>query len=211
MLRPTPPRARFFRGFLTRARGPAGATALAFALAGCGSGDVDPPPVSHPTAADLRAPPVGGAAVEAWLLEGAYKTWHCESAIHGPRSPSVHGLARICVNDVVAETPAETTAWPRDAAAVAELYRLATDRAPIGYAVSLKTQDDDASGAGWYFYARVAEDDAKLPHHPDGLVVDSAGDGVANGLCVNCHATAGSDPEHTPSVLGRDLVFTPAP
>ena len=105
-----------FRHILARSRGLAAAAALGALAAGCGSADVDPPPAAKMTAADLRAPPIGGAAVEAWLREGAYKGWHCEPAIHSARSPSLHGLSRICVNETLAETPGEAAAWPRGSA-----------------------------------------------------------------------------------------------
>jgi hypothetical protein len=43
-----------------------------------------------------------------------------------------------------------------------------------------------------------------------GLVADGLGDGgPAKDICVSCHGAAGSDAPHTPSVGGRDQVYTP--
>lgn len=160
-----------------------------------------------------QAPPMGGAQVEAWLAQGDYKHWHCESAVHASRSPSVHNFNRICSNDIVNANAAGTGSWPEGAAAVKELYESATDTTPVGYAVYLKTKADSASGANWYWYERVplsglqsgAPHDAKT-----GVVADGLGDsGSALKICVGCHGAAGSDSAHTPSAGGRDQVYTP--
>jgi cytochrome c553 len=148
-----------------------------------------------------QLPPEGGAAVEAWLTTGAYKQWHCESAAHAARSPSPHGFNRICSNDAIASNATGTAAWPAGAAAVKELYDSATATAPTGYAVYKKKQADSAAGANWYWYERLAG---------GAVVADGTGDtGPAMSICVGCHAAAGSDTAHTPSVGGRDQVYTP--
>ena len=158
-------------------------------------------------AADL--PPVGAAAVEAWLQAGSYKRWTCEPSVHAARSPSPHGFNRICSNLLVAGNAEGTAAWPKGAAAVKELYAAATDTTPIGYAVYAKTKDDSAAGANWYWYERVPLD-SDAPHDAAGVVADGMGSsGPALQICVGCHAAAGSDAPHTPSVGGRDQVYTP--
>ncbi len=177
-------------------------------LAACGAGDVAPPPLL--AAENPQTPPTAAAPLEAWLHTGAYKRWHCEATVHGAPSPSVHGIARICANDALASAVDGDAAWPAGAAAVAELYARATDAAPAGFAVAVKTQADSAGGAGWYWYARVPLAEAVLPHDAHGLAADGTGEAVPQlGACVQCHRSAGSDPAHTPRALGRDLVFTP--
>ena len=159
--------------------------------------------------ADL--PPTGAAAVEAWLQTGEYKKWHCEGAVHAARSPSPHGFNRICSNSVVSAHAAETGAWPQGAAAVKELYAAATDAAPVGYAVYVKTAADSAAGANWYWYERVPLDHP-APHDAAGVVADGPGSsGPAQQICVGCHGAAGADAAHTPSLGGRDQVYTPVP
>ena len=164
-------------------------------------------PVSAAAAANL--PPMGAAAVEAWLQTGQYKNWHCERAVHSARSPSPHGFNRICSNDVIAAHARETGAWPKGAAAVKELFAAAGDTSPIGYAVYSKTGGDSAAGANWYWYERVPLDSA-APHDAAGVVADGPGStGPAMQICVGCHAASGSDAAHTPSAGGRDQVYTP--
>jgi hypothetical protein len=149
---------------------------------------------------DDQTPPTGRAAVEAWLGDGAYKSWAAEAAVHASRSPSPHGFNRIFSNDVLAANASGTGAWPKGVAAVKELYATATDTAPIGYAVYLKLEADSAAGANWYWYERDAS----------GVVADgTGGSGAARDICVGCHAGAGTDPAHTPSPGARDQVYTP--
>jgi hypothetical protein len=162
-------------------------------------------------AGNAQTPPTHGADVEAWLLTGAYKSWHCEAAIHASRTPSPHGYDRVCSNDLVSPTAtnADAGAWPLGAAEVKELYvTLDSDAGPAGYAVSLKTEADtevDAGpGAAWYWYERLT----------DGTI-EADGPGVPNtpasSICVSCHSAAGTTPAYTPTVGGRDFIYTPVP
>jgi len=152
-------------------------------------------------AAVSQTPPTGATALEAWLATGAYKQWHCETAVHAARSPSPHGFNRICSNDAVAAMATGTAAWPQGAAAVKEIYTAASDATPAGYAVYLKTASDSANGDNWYWYERLPS---------VGVVADGLGNsGPAKSICVGCHAAAGSDVAHTPSAGGRDQVYTP--
>lgn len=154
---------------------------------------------------DDQTPPQGGEAVEEWLASGMFKSWASEPAIHASRSPSPHGFNRIWSNDLIAQNASGTGAWPEGAAAVKELYASATDTTPVGVAVYLKLKSDSAGGANWYWYERVPGDT------PAGNVIaDGKGDsGPAKSVCVGCHVAAGADAAHTPSVGGRDQVYTP--
>lgn len=156
-----------------------------------------------------QTPPMGADAVEAWLAKGDYLKWHCESEPHMFRAPSPHGFNRICSNDLIADNAKGSGDWPKGAAAVKELYAAADDAEPVGYAVYLKIADDSAGGANWYWYERVPLDHP-APHDAEGVVADGMGDdGPAKKICVGCHVAAGADPAHTPSVGGRDQVYTP--
>jgi len=148
-----------------------------------------------------QAPPIGGTAVKAWLATGAYKNWHCETAVHSARSPSPHSVDRVCSNDVIANNATGSGSWAKGAAAVKELYTTTTDAAPGGYAVYLKTQTDSAGGANWYFYGALTAGDTTV----DGMGSDT----TVMGTCTGCHLAAGSDAAHTPSPGGRDEVYTP--
>ena len=164
------------------------------------SSDSDTNPPDAASSSNAQTPPMGGAAVEAWVAAGSYKSWACESAVHASRDPSPHGFNRICSNGVVAANATATTAWPKGAAAVKELYATIDGTTPIGYAVYLKTEADTAAGANWYWYERT----------PDGVVADGlGGTGEAKAICVGCHMGAGSDAMHTPSAGGHDEVYTP--
>jgi hypothetical protein len=163
----------------------------------------------EPAVTVAQTPPQGAALVEAWLAKGDYKSWHCETAQHEFRSPSPHGFNRICSNDLINKNATGTGVWPKGAAAVKELYASATAATPVGYAVYLKTADDSGAGANWYWYERVPLDSA-APHDAAGVVADGMGSaGAAKAICVGCHIAAGSDTSHTPSMHGRDQVYTP--
>ena len=154
-------------------------------------------------------PPIGATAVESWLATGAYKQWRCEPAVHAAREPSPHGFNRICSNERSRPTP-RNRRLAQGAAAVKELYANATTTTPVGYAVYLKTADDSAGGANWYWYERVPLNGA-APHDANGVVADGMGSAGTSAMqiCVGCHGPAGSDAAHTPTAGGRDLVYTP--
>ncbi len=178
---------------------------LAMVACACGSSE------SGGSGGDAQTPPQGADAVEAWLKAGDYKSWKCESAVHESRAPSPHGYNRICSNELIATNATGTGAWPKGAAGVKELYASATDTTPVGYAVYLKTADDSAGGAAWYWYERVPLD-SMAPHDANGVVADGLGSsGPAKDICVGCHAAAGADAVHTPTKGGRDQVYTPVP
>jgi hypothetical protein len=182
------------------------AVGLASLGAACGDDAMQDAP-----AGSLQTPPQNAREMQAWLQAGAYKGWQCEGAVHASRSPSPHGFNRICANDAISANASGTSSWPAGAAAVKELYASAESSTPIGYAVYLKTREDSAGGANWYWYEAVPLD-SDVPHDADGVVADGLGTtGAPKTICVGCHAAAGADAEHTPSPGARDQVYTPVP
>lgn len=156
-----------------------------------------------------QIPPLGAANVEAWLETGAYEDWHCEPDVHESRPPSPHGYNRICSNDAIADAASGSDEWPKGAAAVKELYASESAERPSGFAVYVKTEEDSADGANWYWYERLPPSGASADE-PGQLVADGMGDsGPAKTICVSCHTAAGTDAAHTPSAGGRDQVYTP--
>jgi hypothetical protein len=158
-----------------------------------------------------QTPPTNGADVETWLKGAAYKSWHCEAAVHAARSPSPHGMNRICSNDLASSfSPTGDSGIgerPQGTAAVKELYDDAGMNI-VGYAVYLKTQATSAAGANWYWYERVPTS-SMVPHDSAGVVADGMGGaGTPLSICVACHGAAGSDTAHTPSPGGGDEVYT---
>jgi hypothetical protein len=116
-----------------------------------------------------QTPPTNGHDVETWLQAGSYKSWHCEAAPHPARSPSPHGMNRICSNDLTSSFSG-TGERPQGTAAVKELYDDAAMNV-VGYAVYLKTQATSAQGGNWYFYERVPTSSA-APHDAQGVVAE---------------------------------------
>jgi hypothetical protein len=170
------------------------AVILGLLLSGCDSDDGNDDDDS------TQVPPRGADAVEAWLADGAYLDWSCEPEPHAARSPSPHGVNRICSNDVLSAH--EAGEYPVDAASVKELY--ADDSVTIvGYAVALHVRAG-TEGGDWYWYERVPLDHP-APHDANGVVADALGDsGPAQSICVSCHSAAGSDAAHS----GHDFVYT---
>jgi len=130
-------------------------------------------------------PPIESAEVlEAWLVQGSYKTWAAETGVHPSTGPH-GGNVRTFVNDVaLASLDAQNAEHPMDSATVKELYGNSMDEI-IGYAVSLKTAPESQGGGTWYWYERV-----NATIYADDLGV---------GLCTGCHGG------------GADYILTPYP
>jgi len=181
------------------------ASIVAGVVAACSGNNTSPGGMGDAAGAlgggDSQTPPMGASAVTAWLASGVYKSWHCEQTSHAARSPSPHNVDRVCSNDVIANNASGSGPWPEGAAAVKELYASATDTAPGGYAVYLKTQAASANGANFYYYGSLTAGGAPV----EGMGTDAA----VMSQCTSCHLAAGSDAAHTPSPGGRDEVYTP--
>jgi len=153
-----------------------------------------------PAGNDQTPPSTGRQAIEDWLTKGSYKKWKCETAAHASRSPSPHGMNRICSNDLL--SAASTGEYPVDASGVKELFD-ATGANIVGYAVYRHVKAGK-TGDTWYWYERVPLD-SRAPHDANGVVADATGEtGPANTICVGCHQAAGSDAGHS----GHDFVYT---
>jgi hypothetical protein len=137
-----------------------------------------------------QAPPTTSAPdVQAWLAQGFYTTWHCETAAHAARSPSPHGTNRVCSNDLASGAgPGE---FPVGAASVKELI----DGGKVfGYSISRRVRAG-MSGATWFWFEGSESSVSTI-----GL-----GDkGTPHDVCVGCHQAAGSDQNHS----GHDFVYT---
>jgi hypothetical protein len=167
-----------------------GCLTLAAAVA-CGGGEASPSDAA--AAPDLPAappptpqrPPRGDqAAMEAWLAEGHYLTWHCEDAVSPPRGLGGHGRQRICSNDVLLASASGP--YPVDSASVKPMYG-AMDQ-PNGFSVGLKVIEGPGAFT-WYWYERLGAS----PTAP-------AKSGVGIPDCAVCHQQA-----------NRDYVFFRAP
>lgn len=169
--------------------------------AGCPAADAGCPagcPAMDGGMGDAQTPPMGSdAVISAWLASGAYLAWKCETAGHAARSPSPHGINRICNNTKLSTTASGT--YPAGAASVKEILVTDGGTAIRGYAIGLKLTGGASTGASWYWY----EKDNGM------LIANGKGDKVGNELtvCTGCHQGAGSDPQHS----GRDFVYTQVP
>ncbi len=138
---------------------------------------------------DPQLPPTNASSMAAWLEEGSYTSWRCESAPHDARSPSPHGRNRVCNNDAVVNHTGSGP-YPVCAANVKELVD--AQGAITGYTVSRRVAEGSDPSA-WYWYERLGSN----------VVAD--GRGVAS--CTACHSAAGSDAQHS----GQDNVYTRVP
>ena len=162
-------------------------------------------PITTGAPADDQTPPQGREAVEAWLAEGHYKSWHCQDMVQDPIPISPHGPNRICSNDLVSNHPADGGEYPVGSAGVKELYDVSGDNL-VGYAVYLHTTAG-TTGDTWYWYERVPLD-SPAPHDENGVVADGLGSsGQAQTICVGCHSATGIDADHP----GHDFVYTQVP
>jgi hypothetical protein len=137
---------------------------------------------------DPQTPPTNDAQkLEAWLANGDYTKWACETVDHPQMGVSPHGKNRVCSNDLAAGFTGEPgDERPLGTASVKELYD--DDSKLAGYSVAVKVGARSDGGAQWYWYER-------LPG--SGVVADGLGNaGTPKNVCVGCHAAAGSDSTH---------------
>lgn len=166
---------------------PAGVDAAAIDAAGVEAAATEAPAGDRASSgAGAQTPPQGQAAMQAWIAEGHYKTWRCETAISSPRPNGAHGRNRVCTNDVLSATTAGAN--PVGSASVKEIY--GAGDTPTGHAVSLKVAAG-ATGASWYWYERLG--------------TSVVADGINVGSCAGCHASAGQAGR-----MGRDFVYIQA-
>jgi len=100
-----------------------------------------------------EVPPMGHAALTAWLADGHYLTWACEPEAHPARPPGAHGANRICSNTALSSS--ESGTFPIGASSVKELY---SNGSLNGYAVGRKLTSgaDRASCTGTRRSARAS-------------------------------------------------------
>ena len=151
------------------------ATVLVAGLAACQNTHADAPDADVPTP---QRPPRGQAPLEAWLAEGHYKAWKCETSIFPPRLTGNHGRQRICANDLLVGSTSGR--YPVGASSVKELFD--TNDQPNGYAVGLKIEDNEGPQT-WYWYERRGTDPKAKPK----------ADGMALPDCAVCHQMAERD------------------
>jgi hypothetical protein len=158
--------------------------AAALLMWGCGGGS-DPPPAPPPVdaAADAdpgtpQRPPVGQAALEAWLAQAFHQAWTCEDRIFPPRLTGTHGRHKICSNQAMLASTSGP--YPVGAASVKELYTT-TDQ-PNGFAVGVKVEEGPGAHT-WYWYERRGTSPSARP----------LAEGVGVPDCAVCHGTAPRD------------------
>lgn len=128
--------------------------------------------------------PTDADALFIYLQEGGYKEFAHEEERHtstGPHpDPQVresHTVIAFFNSVLDASLKAGNEAHPEGSAAVKEFYNDAGE--PTGWAVTVKTQAESATGQGWYWYEVTSVTDGSSPV--------AAGNGVA--LCWGCHAS----------------------
>ena len=139
-----------------------------------------PPPLDASADADPgtpQRPPVGQAALEAWLAQAFHQAWTCEDRI----SPTADRQSRAA-QDLFQPGAAvqHQRGLPGGAASVKELYT--TGDQPNGFAVGVKVEE----GAGaytWYWYERRGTSPSARP----------LAEGVGVPDCAVCHGTAPRD------------------
>jgi hypothetical protein len=154
--------------------------AQSFVLGACGA---------QPTGDAQNPPTESAAALSAWLDKGEYKNWKCEASANtkteGDAAIHVHGMTRVCSNDVLANG---TAPWAKGAASVKEIWK---DGAIVGLDAYVKTKADSEAGQSFYYYNGTPES------------VGTGGAGRSE--CSTCHSAAGSDAAHPGA---GDFVYT---
>jgi hypothetical protein len=170
---------------------------LALVLVACGSKSPDEAPPKKPAMPSQSVPmteesmksfvrvidaqvPTNAAELQQWLATGGYKVWAHESKQHPSDGPHAETVVTFISPSLAQSLAAKAKVHPRGAASVKELYK---DGKHMGWAVSVKTADDSASGQNWYWYEVFSTaPSAKAPYQ-----------GVGVRLCRDCHDEGGSD------------------
>ena len=141
-----------------------------------------PSDVSITTVSDTV--PTDADALFVYLQEGGYKEFAHEEERHTSTGPhpdpqvrETHTVIAFFNSGLDASLKAGNEAHPEGSAAVKEFYD--ADGELSGWAVSVKTQAESATGQGWYWYEVTSVTDGSSPV--------AAGNGVA--LCWGCHAS----------------------
>lgn len=128
--------------------------------------------------------PTDADALFTYLQEGRYKEFAHEEERHTSTGPhpdpqvrETHTVIAFFNSGLDASLKAGNEAHPEGSAAVKEFYN--ADGELSGWAVSVKTQAESATGQGWYWYEVTSVTDGSSPV--------AAGNGVA--LCWGCHAS----------------------
>jgi hypothetical protein len=128
--------------------------------------------------------PTDADALFGYLQEGKYKGFAHEAEKHtsmgphpDPQSRESHTVIAFFNSGLDASLKAGNEAHPEGSAAVKEFY--GADGELSGWAVSVKTQAESATGQGWFWYEVISVTDGSAPV--------AAGNGVA--LCWGCHSS----------------------
>jgi hypothetical protein len=148
-----------------------------------------PDAAAAPAITEVALPPTEPGALQAWLVDGGYKTWPRESGKHESAGPHGDAVLTFMTPQLLASLKrGKGNAHPKGVAAVKELYEKGKH---IGWAVSVKLADDSADGHNWYWYEVFSTArDAKT---------DLVGKGF--NICRDCHSERG----------GNDHVQSPFP
>ena len=128
--------------------------------------------------------PTDADALFTYLQEGGYKEFAHEEERHTSTGPhpdpqvrETHTVIAFFNSGLDASLKSGNGEHPEGSAAVKEFYDANGDLS--GWAVSVKTQAESATGQGWYWYEVTSVTDGSSPV--------AAGNGVA--LCWGCHAS----------------------
>jgi hypothetical protein len=157
----------------------AGVVLVLAACDGAGAPMTSSPDAAAPAVGTPELPPMGQAAIEAWLQAAHYKSWTCEPGISPKRLNGAHLYHRICSNRALMEST--SGAYPVGAASVKEMYDSRSQ--PNGYAVGLKVADGLGADT-WYWYERTGRSPTSRP------VADKIGEKICG---PDCHAAAPRD------------------
>lgn len=113
-----------------------------------------------------------------WLADRNYRNFKSDARVHPSSSgPAVHGDVKIFFNDKLATSMEQgSKSHPVGSLSVKELYK---EGELIGWALALKSKEDDGKGNGWYWYELLSTTDPSNP------VAASLG----NVNCTGCHAS----------------------
>lgn len=116
-------------------------------------------------------------ALQPWLIAGSYRAWSHEAKRHPSAGPHSEAVITYLSPSLEASLRDKAKAHPRNAAAVKELFKGGSH---VGWAVSVKTADDSATGKNWFWYE-------VLSTAPNAR----ASKGIGLEVCRDCHAENG--------------------
>ena len=122
--------------------------------------------------------PIPTTALQPWLIAGSYRAWSHEATRHPSSGPHAEQVVTYLSPSLEESLRTKAKTHPLRAAAVKELFKGGRH---VGWAVSVKTSPESASGKNWFWYEVLSTSPT----------AKAAYEGTGIEICRDCHTENG--------------------